>query len=277
MSGSATSPTSGTRDAIRGALRAAAGPLTIAQIRKALPKPFRVVAGEVQLLLESLVAAGEAHAWGSAKSPRFWSRSRAEALPGRVLGVLRSGPCSPVALAKLVARILPGCAASDVKPEIEAMAKDGRVRTHPPVKGRTPAYGLGPPDPVLYLDTVKKAMDATCVKLARHGVERERVVAALRGLLGGGAADATPPAADLPAAILAVVRLVSYRGVLAISLLRKLLNRPKPEFDAAVLELKAKGLVLLHAHHGPLALPAEERYELVDDGRGTYFVGVGLR
>lgn len=277
MSGSATSPTSGTRDAIRHALQAAAAPLNVAEVRKALAKPVRPTPGDTKQLLASLVSAGEAHAWGSAKSPQFWSRKPAEALPERILQALRDGPLSAAALAKRVAALLPGCAAADVKPELEAMAKGGKVRTHPPVKGKTPLYGLGPPDPSLYLGAVRKAMDAACAKLAPHGVPRDRVQQALREMLGGKAGDATPPATDLPAAILAVVRIVSYRGVLAIPLLRKLLNRPKPEFDAAVLDLKGKGLVILHAHDGPKALPAEERYELVDDGCGTCYVGIGLR
>lgn len=277
MSGSATSPTSGTRDAIRGALQAAAGPISVAQVRKALPKPLRVATGEVKLLLESLAAAGEAHVWGAGKSPKFWSRTPADALPERMLQALREGPLPAAAVAKRVAAMLPGCAPSDVKPELEAMARAGRVHPHPPAKGTTRSYGLLPADLTAHLGKVEAALNDACRKLARHGLERERVLAALRGLLGGGASDATPPGNDLPAAILAVVRLVSYRGVLAISLLRKLLNRPKPEFDAAVLELNAKGLVLLHAHHGPLALPAEERYELVDDGRGSFYVGIGLR
>ncbi len=277
MNGSAISPTSGMRDAIRLALQGATGPLTVAQVRKALAKPVRLMPGDTQQLLDALVSAGEAHAWGATKSPRFWSRTPAEALPERILQALRDGPLTITPLAKQVAALLPGSTAIDVKSALETLAKTGRVHPHAPVRGSACSFGLLPADLTVHFGKVQEAVDVVCAKVARYGVERERVLGALRRMLGGDAPDAMPAATDLPSAILAVVRLVSYRGVLAISLLRKLLNRPKPEFDSAVLDLKAKGLVLLHAHHGPLALPAEERYELVDDGRGTFYVGVGLR
>lgn len=131
------------------------------------------------------VSAGEAHAWGTAKSPRFWSRSRAEVLCERILHVLREGPLVAAMLSKRVAALLPRCAPAEMKPELELLVKEGQVRLHPPVKGKTCPYGLGPPDPSLYLAAVAKAVDAVCQRLAPHGVPRERVQHALRLTLGG--------------------------------------------------------------------------------------------
>mgnify|MGYP001616077367 CR=1 FL=1 len=171
------------------------------------------------------------------------------------------------------------CKPAEVKPEVEALVRDGRVHLHPPVSGRSPLYGVGALDPARYLGKVKKEVDALCARLQPHGVAREDVLGAVRGLAATGAT--TPPSAsaavDLPSRIVEILRLSCDRGVLAISLLRALFNRRKEEFDAAVLDLHGRGLVLLHRHDGPQALPAEERYELVDDGQGTFYVGIGLR
>ena len=274
MNEPATSQTRGTQDVVLRLLQDSQEPLTVSAIRKVLPRPFQLPPKELRPLLDSLVASGHAHAWGTPKSPRFWTRSRTAVVRERVLQALRCGASPMGALAKQAR-----CKPAEVKPEVEALVREGRVHLHPPVSGRSPLYGVGAPDPARYLGRVKKEVDALCARLQPHGVAREDVLGAVRGLAATGAT--TPPSAsaavDLPSSIVEILRLSCDRGVLAISLLRALLNRRKEEFDAAVLDLHGRGLVLLHRHDGPQALPAEERYELVDDGQGTFYVGIGLR
>ncbi len=271
MNEPATSPAPGTQDGVLRILQESQGPLTLSAIRKALPRPLQRPPSELRQILDSLVASGRAHAWGTPKSPRFWTRSRVAVVRERVLQALHDGALTMSALAKKA-----GCKPSEAKPEVEALVSDGRIHLHPPPSGRTPLYGVGAPAPSLYLGKVKKEIDALCGRLEPHGVSREAVLHAVRALAGE---EATAPGAptDLPSRIVEILRLSCDRGVLAISLLRALLNRRKAEFDAAVLDLHAKGRVLLHRHDGPQTLPSEERYELVDDGRGTFYVGIGLR
>jgi len=52
------------------------------------------------------------------------------------------------------------------------------------------------------------------------------------------------------------------------------MNLPKKDFDRAVLSLASQGKVALHHHDFPTSLSQAEREALVQDERGTYYVGV---
>ena len=73
----------------------------------------------------------------------------------------------------------------------------------------------------------------------------------------------------------------AWRGALvAVRDLRRspaLVGVSRDAFDQAVLELGRQGRVALHRHDWPQSLTPEERYELVTDGQGTYYIGIALR
>ncbi|MEW6263354.1 MAG: hypothetical protein AB1641_09770 [Thermodesulfobacteriota bacterium] len=64
------------------------------------------------------------------------------------------------------------------------------------------------------------------------------------------------------------------RALVSIRDLRQIAYLPKPIFDAAVLDLAAQGVVVLHYHDFPASLSDQEREALVQDSRGTYYVGI---
>jgi hypothetical protein len=51
----------------------------------------------------------------------------------------------------------------------------------------------------------------------------------------------------------------------------------KARFDRAVLRLSEAGKVVIHHHDFPASLPAAERAELVEDSRGTHYIGIAPR
>ena len=61
------------------------------------------------------------------------------------------------------------------------------------------------------------------------------------------------------------------------SLLRRESGLPKDAFDRAALELAGEGRAYMAPHDHAGRLPAEEREELVADGRGIYYVSFSLR
>ena len=58
--------------------------------------------------------------------------------------------------------------------------------------------------------------------------------------------------------------------------LRRLTFIAKPEFDAAILALRDAGRIHLHHHDHPVGIAEDERYDLVTDDRGHYYVAAGL-
>jgi hypothetical protein len=51
----------------------------------------------------------------------------------------------------------------------------------------------------------------------------------------------------------------------------------KRSFDQAILWLAQQGKVQLQSHDLPSQLSHEEREAMIDNGRGSYFMAVGLR
>ena len=59
--------------------------------------------------------------------------------------------------------------------------------------------------------------------------------------------------------------------------IRRELGIEKATFDQAALELLKAGTVYMAPHDHPWRLPAEERDELVADGRGVFYVSISDR
>jgi hypothetical protein len=67
------------------------------------------------------------------------------------------------------------------------------------------------------------------------------------------------------------------QALLSVRDLRARLGLSKDQFDALALMLMRDGVISLHQHDHPMALSERERQQLVDNARGTYYVGIAPR
>jgi hypothetical protein len=119
-------------------------------------------------------------------------------------------------------------------------------------------------------------------KLAPHGVELSSVYAALGRALGiEGAAPIEDGRRDDEGRVLSAVRELASREppgtLLSVRAVRATVPIEKARFDRAALRLSEAGKIVLHHHDFPASLSPAERAELVEDSRGTHYIGVALR
>lgn len=66
-------------------------------------------------------------------------------------------------------------------------------------------------------------------------------------------------------------------ALLSVREVRARANLPKGVFDALALSFASKDLVTLHHHDFPSSLSVSERAQLIEDGKGTFYIGIALR
>jgi hypothetical protein len=66
-------------------------------------------------------------------------------------------------------------------------------------------------------------------------------------------------------------------ALLSVREVRARARLPKAVFDALALNFASKNLVTLHHHDFPSSLSAPERAQLIEDGKGTFYIGIALR
>lgn len=100
------------------------------------------------------------------------------------------------------------------------------------------------------------------------------------------AAAATPPASPPSAtatpenhrdSFIRALRELSAAGPPLVQDLRARVRMDKPSFDRLSLELAREGIVTLHHHDFPTSLSDAERLDMIQDERGTHYVGIALR
>ncbi|MCU0681904.1 MAG: hypothetical protein MUF34_06540 [Polyangiaceae bacterium] len=91
---------------------------------------------------------------------------------------------------------------------------------------------------------------------------------------GNGSADATE---RLLRALDEVAAREPPGSLLLVEKVRARAGLDKQAFDQAALALAGAERVVLHYHDHPASLPAAELAEFVDDGNGTYFIGIARR
>lgn len=78
--------------------------------------------------------------------------------------------------------------------------------------------------------------------------------------------------------VLTALRVLASRepsgALLSVRALRRLCSLTKTHFDMVVLRLSRAGRVVLHHHDFPASLPEADRAELIEDERGTYYIGI---
>ena len=195
-------------------------------------------------------------------------RSPEDAVRETVLRVLGGEPQSEGALRKAVTRPV----ASRVGEVLARLVTDGQVYRHPPIgRTKTPLYGLAPPDPLRYLAPM---LDRVVRDGLALGFDEGRVKAAITRFAGG-TGDGT-----VRAAILQLNPGAAEGALVYVPHLRVALGSHFPDkaaFDRALLGLLATGQIQLQAHPVPSQLNPEEKDAMVPDGRGSYYMAVGLR
>jgi DNA-binding HxlR family transcriptional regulator len=258
------------------AFERAPGPLTLAALKKALTKPFQAQ-GILSEALSGLMAEGRIHRWpGTVKSEKYWVHEPGVFTRGKIVEALRPGPRSASEISRELKALGLTTKALDVP--LKELVGSGQVYLRLPPKGSTLRFALQPPPPHELLKKTLKAFQAESLALAKRGFRQDQLDDAARRLLGG--TNAQEPSDDgldeTPRRLLRIMRLAASGGVIPLRELRRLTFIAKPEFDAAILALRDAGRVHLHHHDHPVGIAEDERYDLVTDNRGHYYVAAGL-
>ncbi len=269
-------PSSEVSAVVLAAFERAPGPLTLAALKKALTKPFQAP-GILREALSGLMAEGRIHRWpGAAKSEKYWVHEPGVFTRGKIIEALRPGPRSATEITKKLKGL--GLTPKALDVPMKELVGSGHVYLHPPAKGSTLRFALQPPPPHELLKKTLKAFRAESFALARRGFREDQLDDAARRLLGG--TPAQDPSDDglgeMPRRLLGIMRLASSGGVIPLRELRRLTFIAKPEFDAAILALRDAGRIHLHHHDHPPGIAEDERYDLVTDAQGNFYVAAGL-
>jgi hypothetical protein len=278
-------------------LRGSDRPLSVHQLHKQLPQPFRPRKGDLADSLKVWVREGRIFAYGGGRGELYLDRSVEELARQQIAKVLNGGPLLLSELRRKV-RLVP---TSELDRLIEELRSAGQIFVHPPVsRSRSVRYSTRPVDPVDYL---RDPVGAVWRKLADAGVSRGKVAAALRRLAdeltteegesdrpttgGGGAASelkAQVPGDDLPERILDRMKLVDPRadegGMISLGDLRRLnafQHEDREHFDRALWQLVREQRLAVHEHGSVGLLEEAERADCLVDGKGRYFHAVSRR
>jgi hypothetical protein len=164
---------------------------------------------------------------------------------------------------------------------LDPLLREKKVKWHPPVKGRR--LGLREPNPADFLS-------AEIRKVFEKG---EKLGFQVEGILQAVQAYAKPSSSKRPLALTAgeaeriifkamtSLKPAAAQGALVyIPDLRQTLRKSFPDkesFDQAILELAKIEKVQLQSHSLPAELTEEQRAAMIDNGRGSYFMAVGIR
>lgn len=254
------------------------------KIHKELPPSYRRSAKHITVRLDDLRTMGRVHAWepppGKAKNPPaiIYSLERLEPviasvtlelLKNRTLTVTEIKENFPAHIRKYLLSFL------------DPLLNKGAIKWHPPRKGKR--LSLQEPNPADFLSAeIKKLFE----KGERLGFQVEAILQAVQ-------AQAKPSSSKKPLALAPAekeriifnamnsLKPAAAQGALVyIPDLRQVLRSTFPDkesFDRAILELARLERVQLQSHSLPAELTEEQRAAMIDNGRGSYFMAVGIR
>ena len=250
------------------------------KIKTALKLPLELI----QPALKELVDAGRAHVWQPGKTPYFTLFEPRNTALEIILKALVQGPLTEKELVGWVRKRLPGYQVRHLK---EHVSYSKEVQVHPRYGKVKTRYSLTPPEPGPYLSKAVQDIIAVQRLLAPFHVSLEAIHDAMGRELGL-EHETRAPSREQPQGetvspeterliLEAITRLQppgQTRALVSIRELRRSMNLPKKDFDRAVLSLASQGKVALHHHDFPTSLSEAEREALVQDKRGTYYVGI---
>jgi hypothetical protein len=253
-------------DLIRRFVAGADEPVPAGRIGAALPSAYRLSVPELRRELARLVETGQLHAW---PGRRYASRPHAELLAERLLAaVARQGRLTRAEAGKVAGK-------TAVK-VLQRLAEQGRLFLHPRLGRRGPAWQADPPDA---LEHARPLLDGVIETLQKKGFGREAALQAMARHAG-----AVPKRTDPSQAVLDAIAQLDPRtatgALVFLPHLRHALSDHFPDklsFDRALLALLAQGRVELQSHPVPSQLNEAERASMIDNGRGSFYMAVGLR
>jgi hypothetical protein len=275
---------------VRETLRASPG-IKSTQVKKALPKPYQPFAAEAVAALRQLADGGTVKVFRKGSSELFFPAEPLGVLDQALFRRIPAGPLEKEALKDLANDAAPGYAVV-FEDWLKSAVAGKRLYEHAPLPGsKKKRYGTEP-DVRKSLGPVLVALQKVLLKTAALGISKERVAAVLLSELGVAAAVGVPASSGAAASngartngargrfLAALGELVAEKPSEALWRVRELRERltlSKAEFDALALQLMAEGAITLHHHDYPKAMPEAERSQLVEDARGTHYIGIAPR
>jgi hypothetical protein len=253
------------------ALKRSSRPLTARQILELIPPPSRV---DVTQLDQWLRADDHVNKWPPrAGAAQYWSQSPEDAADRALMRLLAGAALGAGTIEEKLGRDLAGYPGNRrrklISARLEALVKAGKLYRYPrggKIKGVK--FSAKPASAAAYVGALQKEVEALAGRLAQAGVTREAIIAGLRG-----------EATDLSRRIVEYLR--TRPGGIGIGELRESLApqlAEKPGFDQAVLSLWRQNRVSLDRHDFPQGMSEADRdHYLIPDGKGNYFVMIGLR
>jgi hypothetical protein len=256
--------------------------LPVAKIRQNLPSSYRSAAAQVEERLRELLKQGRIHEWKPLEvdaeklPPAIYSSAQlAKVIPDEIVQLLSAKPLPPAEIKKHfpthIRKYLPLF--------WDPLVKNKNIQWHPPIKGKR--LGIQEPDPIEFLSAELKKLLAKGEKL---GFSQRAVLQAVQNYLSPSRAKVslTPQQAEeiIFKTMIALKPTAAQGGLVYIPELRKALRGTFPDkgsFDQAVLQLAKLEKVQLQSHSLPSALTEDERVKMIDNGRGSYFMAVGIR
>jgi hypothetical protein len=258
--------------------------LPATKIVKSLPPSLRRIARPLDRYLKGLVTNRRMFSWepplGKAKRipPAIYSIEPLSKVVGDyILRLLHEKDLTPAEMRKQ----LPTHIKSHLMIFLNPVVNDGRIKWHPPIKGKR--LSLRDPDPVDFLSAeIRKLFE----KGQRLGFERKEILEAVqRNTRIGETKKALQPSIreieDLVFKAMKGLKPSAAQGALVyIPDLRNALRAVFPDkesFDRAILDLAKNEKVQLQSHSLPSELSNENKAAMIDNNRGSYFMAVGIR
>jgi DNA-binding transcriptional regulator YhcF (GntR family) len=237
---------------------AEAKPLTVTEIRSAMPKALRPASKALTAVVSALADAKRLFRIG-----RRYSHAPDRSLHERIVRSVSKEARSATELAKELR-----ASTSSVREAIRELIASGELHAYPK-QHRVIRYGAHPPSPA---DLLRPELARLIASAAKLGIDEDQTKRALRELLGATTSN------DV---ILDTIRELEPNGALVyLPHLRTAVGssyKDKSSFDRAVLTLLTRGAIQLHSHPTPSLLGAAERDAMIEDGRGGYYSAIGLR
>lgn len=276
---------------IREAIQRAPGS-TSAQLVKVLPASYRRFGKEVRAAAERLAGAGALCSHLKGKTALFFPADPMLALDAAIPPRLTGRTLDKDELKRLVEEAAPGHGVVLDAWLKRALARRALYEHAPQVEGsKKKRFGREPDVRKLVaplLTALRRARDSIDAKgipsqrlvdvvLEELGVSIERIRGSALGNAHVGAVDNGDARTEFLAALTALGAENPRQALLSVRELRSRVVLGKAQFDTLALELMRDGAISLHHHDHPAALPEPERQQLVQDARGTYYVGIAPR
>lgn len=277
--------------AVVGEALAASPGIKSTQLKKALPKPYQPFTAEAVAALRQLADSGTVKVFRKGSSELFFPAEPLTVLDQAIFGRIPEGPLEKQALKDLANDTAPGYAVV-FEDWLKSAVAGKRLYEYAPVPGsKKKRYGTEP-DVRKSLGPLLAALQKALLNTAALGISKERVAAVLLSELGVEAPVGAPASRGATASngaksngaqsrfMAALGELIAEKpreALWPVRELRKRLPLSKAEFDALALQLMAEGAITLHHHDHARAMPEAERSQLVEDARGTHYIGIAPR